>query len=625
MQTGKKSFKELVPGQELFYIPKYQRNYSWEEEHWDDLWEDLLESIGKTHYIGTLLIEDAEGKSGGLYEDLGIIDGQQRFTTLTILLFELQRKFRDHGRGKYAKNILNKYVLAEDQQRLRLQEDDKRFFKEYILEGVIDAEGTTQRPYPLTEYNTDTPSKERLLKAKEYFTDKLEKAPPAESEFEDPVEFFEELYDAVQNLDLLAYVVKSRAEAARIFQTVNDRGKGLTDLEITKSYLMHRIALATESEGGGSNWTEELISMVQESFSEMYSHIDQITNVEVGSGLNEDQIQRYHFIVWNTEWTTSYKGRFYQDHLSHVKEKFGNNKNNTTEDIIGYVKELERAFYLLRELVTLEGIESERLKERLQNLFAVGRLGNFYPLLITAYDQKKKDFITEEQFLRLLKKIETFIVRTYLIEQKAADTGRTKAYPLARQLYYNSAELHSEDVEAKSVEKVIEALTRYIHNYCSDKDLEDTLVDSEVYPYYADSSRLNQLRYLLYAYELHLEQKQEQIELNVQRVVNNRNDRFTIEHIWPQEPSDELEKGLQDIIQKNKHRLGNLALMTLDDNAFQSNDTFDEKRRKFEESKFRMLNEIFDNQAWSVDRIEKRERRIVDVIKNRWPDEVSES
>lgn len=622
MQTGKKSFKELIPGQELFYVPRYQRNYSWEEEHRKDLWEDLLESLDKTHYIGTVLIESSGGEGGSLYEEIGIIDGQQRITTLTILLFELQRWFREHDRDRYARNILSKYIVAEDQQRLRLQEnEDARFFREYVLESVIDPDLSTQRKDPTSELTLNTPSKRRLAETKDFFRTKLKEAPPDPAEFQDEVEFCEALYDTIQNLDLLAYVVESRAEAARIFQTVNDRGKGLTDLEITKSYLMHRLALTTEE--SNDSRTEELIRKVQESFNQMYSDIERISDTRVGSGLDEDQVQRYHFITWNPEWTTGHRDRLYQDHLTHVKAAFETNGGDLPERIIDYAQELERTFLLLRELVTAEKIEDARLRSRLRNLFAVGRLGNFYPLLITAYDQKKRGLVTSEQFRRLLEKIETFIVRTYLIEQKAADTGRTKAYPLARQFYYSDPDRQADGITPKSVGAVIDALGAHIHNYCSDTTLEENLFDSEVYPYFAESNRLSELRYLLYAYELHLEEQREGIPFDVQDVVNNRDHRFTVEHIWPRNPPADMEDSRRETVHTNTHRLGNLTLMTLEDNAFHSNDSFAEKRQKFEGSKFRMLNRVFENEGWSVDRIAERERRMIKAIKSRWPDKRS--
>lgn len=626
MQTGKKPFKNFVPGRDLFYIPKYQRNYSWDKKQRRELWEDLLESLDKTHYIGTFLIEDSDDSDGGLYDKVGIIDGQQRLTTLLILLFELQEQLDAHGKEEYVIDILDNYLVASDQQRLRLQEDDDAtFFKKYILEDVIDTEKSTQSSNPEAEYTLDTPSKRRLANTKSFFREKLENAPPESTGYEDPVEFYTDLYSTIQNLDLLAYVVESRAEAARIFQTVNDRGKGLTDLEITKSYLMHRLALVTDDgprEGTDEEEqrTEGLINIVQENFGEIYSNIEQITDTDVGSGLDEDQIQRYHFILWNPNWTTSYDKRYYQNHLKYVKNAFGTDNGNLPEEIIEYTNDLKRSFQRLRELVTLDEIDSDRIETRLENLYAVGRLGNFYPLLITAYDQYARDLITESEFVRLLEKVETFIVRTYLIEQKAADTGRTKAYPLARQLYFNDPGKQGDGINPSSVNEVIDELANHVHNYCDDDTLVDTLYDADVYTYYNDSNRVNELRLLLYSYELSLERDHENIPFDVQKVVKNNSKEFTIaiEHVWPQTLSDAFPEDLHETINENKHRLGNLSLMTNKDNT--GNDPFEDKKARFDESKFRMLNEIFENDSWSVEQIDDREKRMLDVIRRRWPD-----
>jgi len=103
--------------------------------------------------------------------------------------------------------------------------------------------------------------------------------------------------------------------------------------------------------------------------------------------------------------------------------------------------------------------------------------------------------------------------------------------------------------------------------------------------------------------------------------VKNDSNEFTIaiEHVWPQNPSDEFPDELLDTISENKHRLGNLSLMTNKDNM--GNDPFDAKKARFDKSKFRMLNEIFENDSWSVEHIDHREKRMLDVIRTRWPDE----
>ncbi|WP_232503009.1 HNH endonuclease family protein [Halodesulfurarchaeum formicicum] len=129
---------------------------------------------------------------------------------------------------------------------------------------------------------------------------------------------------------------------------------------------------------------------------------------------------------------------------------------------------------------------------------------------------------------------------------------------------------------------------------------------------------------MLYAYELSLERERENIPFEVQKVVDNEDDRFIIEHVWPQTVSDELPEHLHETINENSDRLGNLALMIIEDNAGNQNDPFEKKKAAFDESKFRMLNEIFENDEWTLDHIEDRETRILNVIKSRWPDTVAQ-
>jgi hypothetical protein len=233
--------------------------------------------------------------------------------------------------------------------------------------------------------------------------------------------------------------------------------------------------------------------------------------------------------------------------------------------------------------------------------------------------------VSENALCSLLGKIETFIVRTYIIEQKSADTGRTRAYPLARRLHYNAKDEVPESISPLDIDGVIRKLEGYIHDYCSDTRLESTLGNADVYNYCKGSNRLKELRLLLYTFEHHLEQDEEDIQFYADEVVNNSGGRFSVEHVWPQTPADSLEKETKELIRKHTHRLGNLALMTPEDNAVQGNDPFQKKKREFTGSKIRILEEIFENDRWNVDTIEAREERMLRVIQGRWPDERPDS
>jgi hypothetical protein len=614
--SDSQTFSDFVTGDKQFEVPRYQRNYSWEQEHVEDLWDDLVEAVemDRDHYIGTFLLMDGDGVDDSAHK---IIDGQQRLTTLTILLFELQEQLDELGKETASRKIRGEYIARYGQQKLTLAGDDRTFFKTTIMENTLDDKKKGKKQNPLSNVDVESPSQGRLLKTKEWLRSKLRKGVPESSPHEDQVDFYIDLYHKIQSLPLLEYTVSSRSEAARIFQTVNDRGKSLTDLEITKSYLMHRVSLLEDEDEADSS-----IESIQDSFNEIYDSIENIS-----SGPSEDRVQRYHFIMWNEEWGTGWDQRYYQNHLEHLKEEF--RKIGSVEEILSYVQELERMFGKLDELYNYterDDLDNERIETNLSNLFIAGRLANFYPLLMVAYDQYTREEVTEmteDKFCELLETVETFIVRTYIIEQKSADTGRTRVYPLARKLHYNGKEAVPDSINPLNPDGVIDELEKWINNYCSDDRLESTLGESDVYGYYG--SRKSELRLLLYTYESHLENDEEDIQFYVEDVVNNKDDRFSIEHVWPQTPKEGFDDETKELVKQHTHRLGNLALMTPEDNSVKGNGPFEEKKADYSSSKIRMLENIFGMNEWGVEQIDEREQEIIQVIKNRWPDRYKDS
>jgi len=612
--SDSQTFSGFVTGDKQFEVPLYQRNYSWEKEHVEDLWDDLVEAVemDRDHYIGTFLLMDAEGADDSAHK---IIDGQQRLTTLTILLFELQERLDELGEETEARKIRGEYIARYGEQKLTLGGDDKTFFKRTIMENVLDDNRKAQKQNALSDVETNSPSQSRLLRTKELIRSQLKDGVPDSSPHEDQVDFCTDLYHKIQSLPLLEYTVSSRSEAARIFQTVNDRGKSLTDLEITKSYLMHRVSLLEDE-----NEADSSIESIQDSFNEIYDSIENIS-----SGPGEDRVQRYHFIMWNDEWGTGWDQRYYQNHLEHLKESF--RSVGSVEEILSYVQELERMFGKLDELYNYtdrDDLDNERIGTNLSNLFIAGRLANFYPLLMVAYDQYTREAVsemTEDKFCEILEKVETFIVRTYIIEQKSSDTGRMRIYRLARRLHYNANEMVSDSVSSLGPDGIIERLEKYTNSYCSDNRLESTLGESDVYRYYG--SRKSELRLLLYTYESYLEDDEEDIQFYAEDVVNNKDKRFSIEHVWPQTPKEGFDEETRELVKQHTHRLGNLALMTPEDNAVKGNDPFEDKKADFTRSKIRMLENIFATDEWGVAQIDEREQEMIRVIKERWPDEYS--
>ena len=153
-----------------------------------------------------------------------IVDGQQRITTLIIfmkLLLAEQEKA-----GNDVTILRDTYIQTYNRYKLRVLETDNDFFTSYILQD--------NRP---DVSQVHTPSQRRLLKAKDYLGQSIE----ARS---DKVE---EFIEKIESMKVLTYSVEDKAEATLIFETTNDRGKSLTSLEKTKSFLMHKTYIVSDN------------------------------------------------------------------------------------------------------------------------------------------------------------------------------------------------------------------------------------------------------------------------------------------------------------------------------------------------------------------------------------------
>ena len=136
-------FGSLIRSGGKYIIPKFQRDYSWDIEQWDDLWQDIESMIAESgdHYMGYLVLQSLKGK------DCQIIDGQQRFTTISILILAAIKsiqKLVDRGieveeNEKRIKTLKDTYignidpVTLEYDNILVLNRNNDAYYKEYIV------------------------------------------------------------------------------------------------------------------------------------------------------------------------------------------------------------------------------------------------------------------------------------------------------------------------------------------------------------------------------------------------------------------------------------------------------------------------------------------------------------
>ena len=229
----------------VFRIPNYQRGYSWGERQLSDLWEDLndisMDDEGNyiSHYTGTIFLSAANRKdipdneiwAQDSQEFYNVVDGQQRLTSLVILLFELINISPD-GLGQDTQDEMLKsfiYIRHKNQFLKCYRFSYKELNKEYLVQEIFEDKTVSILP---SEYeNVYT---KNLLFAKEFFREKL-KALIAEGSFK-----LEELYKKLTTALIFDQrIIEKDLDVQAVFETMNNRGKPLTTLEKLKNRLIY--------------------------------------------------------------------------------------------------------------------------------------------------------------------------------------------------------------------------------------------------------------------------------------------------------------------------------------------------------------------------------------------------
>ncbi|MDO3401271.1 DUF262 domain-containing HNH endonuclease family protein [Mycolicibacterium neoaurum] len=249
----------------LLKVPRFQRRYSWQEEHVAQYWTDIdrARAAGDAYFMGTVVLasdEDADNRKL-------IIDGQQRITTTAILFIAIRDRLRELNQERPAQSVedthLSDYVLSEEATvaKLTLSADDHTVF-ERLLEGVS--------PQQLGDDRLSASYKQLKLYVNELARD--------DTDYRRLIELVEYVDKQVQ---VLLAVASSLPEAYVIFETLNDRGADLTTADLLKNYLFNQAGKPGISHAEGS-WTrisgrfekaDELVKFLRYEYMSRKGHI----------------------------------------------------------------------------------------------------------------------------------------------------------------------------------------------------------------------------------------------------------------------------------------------------------------------------------------------------------------
>lgn len=261
IEAHERPIKRVFSDDYAFEIPSYQRPYAWEVEQARELLTDLLDAMddpkssGGVYFLGSIVLIKSPSSPHAK-----VVDGQQRLTTLTILLSVLRDLTKDTerrlDRGGYVHQKANPDTGAAARHRLLLRERDRDFFHD----NVQKAGATDNLPSPETLQG----SQQRIAENAAYFRQKLEAA--TETRRDQLVKFI------IQHCYLVVVAVPTADAARRIFTVLNARGLDLTATDILKADLLDRAGSERE-EALAKRWEAVELELGRDPFVELFGHI----------------------------------------------------------------------------------------------------------------------------------------------------------------------------------------------------------------------------------------------------------------------------------------------------------------------------------------------------------------
>ena len=302
--TSNKTYRQLMGNGLRYEIPKFQRDYSWEAEHWDDLWQDiraLLADEDNEHYMGYLVLQTSNNK------EFQIIDGQQRLTTMSLLILSTLKCLKElvdsgieaENNLKRKDSLLNSYIGYVDpvtlisNNKLKLNRNSDDYYKQHLV---------LLKELPLRNTNS---SEKQMRECFNWYYDRIKK------EFNTGESLAAFIDNIVDKLFFTVIEVTDQLNAFKVFETLNARGVQLSSADLLKNYLFFVV-----------DETKPHISEIEE--------LENIWSKIVGK-LGEQKFEDYLRYYWNS-----------------INKSVG--KKNLFKNVKGNIKSKEQVFELIRNL-----------------------------------------------------------------------------------------------------------------------------------------------------------------------------------------------------------------------------------------------------------------------------------
>ena len=362
MKASETKLQRVIEGTNQYVVPLFQRKYSWDTKEWNTLWEDLVELYEeerpRSHFIGSIVTMPTQSVPEGVAKFL-LIDGQQRFTTIFILLSVLRDKARTSASGTLADEIeqtllKNPFKQGHDAFKLLPTQGDRESFLSVIKNEVASTDDQIARAYKFFERKVRASQIPDLEKLKQII---------------------------VSQLILVSIVLDRDDNPHLVFESLNAKGRALSQADLIRNYFFMKIHVDEQERLYGACWTP----------------------MQDRLGENLTECIR-HFLM--KDGGVIKQGEIYFALKERADEK-------SPQQIVEYLQEITGFAEYYARLLTPSLEPSASISHQMHRLNRI-EVTTAYPFLLNIYNDYTAGKVSEVEFAEILRILENFMVRRFV-------------------------------------------------------------------------------------------------------------------------------------------------------------------------------------------------------------------
>ncbi|WP_455227326.1 DUF262 domain-containing protein [Lautropia mirabilis] len=605
-KTENNTFRKLIGNGLTYRIPRFQRDYSWGEDEWEDLWQDILTTIGEdgdpAHYMGYLVLQSTDDRR------FDVIDGQQRLTTLSLIILavlkNLQRlvssnRNREANRTRL-EQIRQTYIGYLDpvtllvRPKLTLNRNNNSYYQSYLVSlGHLPKRGFRA-------------SEHLLRKAFEWFDRRVEnwlkscanrgsdgrkssasgtKASDALPPFDEGTRLAQLVEDISDRLFFTVITVSDELNAYKVFETLNARGVRLSSTDLLKNYLFSVLDRPSSpctplTYSGSAQYDGSLHHDGESPRDRELQQLEERWESIVGR-LASDSFPDFLRIHWNSRHRFARQAELFKAIRSHITDR---------GQVFMLLREMDEDLDAYLALSSPEVSDWSLENKQLASTLKTFRVRQPLALLLAAHRK-----LPAGDFTGLLRACVVISLRYNVIcSFSTAEQERT----------YNSVAERIAQGELSSLFPVLQALRQV---YVEDRTFRNVFADKTIRT--TDNRNGRVVRWLLCAMEKHFSGQDPSFTSNA----------FDVEHVLPQNAPDGWGGFSNEEAEAMVYRLGNMTLLRSNTNREAADQSYALKRTLYQGSEFAITRRIAEeNSEWSPERIAKQQQWMANQATSIW-------